>query len=423
MKFSIYNTRLSLSPNTDIIFNSATAESVIVPKNLRLDLQSISPEMIASFQNKGIIVSHDKDEKGAIWETFKNSARLDDSFILTINPTLRCNFRCWYCYESHQSQTVMTEDVILKTKKFITNISSQFKNIELSFFGGEPFLEFNHIVMPICEHLCSLAETKSISYNISFTTNGFLLTDAIINNLTNFNISLLQITLDGNEESHNKVRVSHTNNSFRTIISNIHKLAKAKLPVLVRINVTSKNIIGALDIPKFFDHFNNEEKRYLHVIVQQVWQDSKNDILDEIWALYYRFYEAGIMPWPRKFNFVKDICYADKLHSAIINYNGNIHKCTAMDFKETLSDGALDNMGNFDTSFAFNQRMLKRENNRICETCRIRPICNGGCLKNLIKNGKITNYCIHPTDKDKDKVVQDLIKEQLYMARLGLSWK
>lgn len=423
MKFSIYNTRLNLSANTDVIFNSVTADSVIIPKNLSLDLQSISPEMIALFREKGIIVSQDKDESGAIWDIFQNSTTSPDSFFLTINPTLMCNFRCWYCYESHKAQTVMSDDIIIKTNKFISNISSKFKNIELSFFGGEPLLEFNKIVIPICEHLRSIAETKGISYSISFTTNGFLLTDDMINKLTNFNVSLLQITLDGNEESHNKVRISHTNNSFRTIITNIHKLTKAKLPVLVRINVTSKNIIGSLDIPEFFNNFNKEEKEYLHVIVQQVWQDSTNDILDDIWALYSRFYEYGIMPWPRKFNFIKDICYADKLHSAIINYNGNIHKCTAMDFEESLSDGTLDDMGNFDTAPAFNRRMLKRRNNTICEACRIRPICNGGCLKNLIKNDGTLNYCIHPTEKDKDKVVQDLIKEQLYMAKLGLSWK
>lgn len=334
-----------------------------------------------------------------------------------------CNFRCWYCYESHKPKTTMPDDVILKTKKFLENISNHFKNIEMSFFGGEPLLEFNRIVMPLSDHLRILADSKGISYNISFTTNGYLITNDIVDKLKNFNVSLLQITLDGNEECHNKVRTSSTENSFRKIINNIHKLAKAKLPVLIRINVTNENITGALEVPRFFDDLNIKEKRYLHVIVQQVWQDSSNDILDNIWELYSRFYEYGIMPWPRKFNFIKDICYADRLHSAIINYNGNIHKCTAMDFEDNLSDGILNENGEFDTLLAFNQRMQKRKNNRICDTCRIRPICNGGCLKHLIKNKSAENYCIHPTDEDKDRIVRDLIKEQLYMDKLGLSWK
>lgn len=167
MKFSIYNTRLNLSANTDVIFNSVTADSVIIPKNLSLDLQSISLETIALFREKGIIVSQDKDESGAIWDIFQNSTTSPDSFFLTINPTLMCNFRCWYCYESHKAQTVMSDDIIIKTNKFISNISNKFKNIELSFFGGEPLLEFNKIVIPIYVNICGALQRQKV-FRIAF---------------------------------------------------------------------------------------------------------------------------------------------------------------------------------------------------------------------------------------------------------------
>lgn len=423
MKFSIYNTRLNLSQRTDIIFNAVTSDSVIVPKDLSLDISSLNPKMIKLFLEKGILVNKDKDESEEIWHTFCNSATSEDAFFLTVNPTLMCNFRCWYCYESHKPHTVMSNDVILRVKAYLSNLSRKFNRIELSFFGGEPLLQFDNVVIPICEHLRSISESKGVSYSISFTTNGFLLTDAMISNLKRYDIGLLQITLDGNEEAHNKVRVSNFSNSFRTIVANIHQLVREHIFVLLRVNVTSKNIEGALDIPRYFEDFTSDEKKCVNVVVQQVWQDYANDLLDEIWDLYSCFHKRGIMPWPRKFNFIKDICYADKLNSAIINYNGHIYKCTAMDFDTTQSEGVLTQDGGYDPTNSFYHRMHCRKSNSICEICRIRPVCNGGCFKQLVKNEGKTSFCIHPAEEDKDKVIRDIIKQQLYMTELGISWK
>ena len=56
MKFSIFNNRIPLSNNTDILFNSLSEESRIIPKNMILDVKTMTPEIITEFVNAGFII-------------------------------------------------------------------------------------------------------------------------------------------------------------------------------------------------------------------------------------------------------------------------------------------------------------------------------------------------------------------------------
>lgn len=48
----------------------------------------------------GMIVEDNINE----WENANSiyeASQKDNVYRLTVNPTLNCNFRCWYCYETH----------------------------------------------------------------------------------------------------------------------------------------------------------------------------------------------------------------------------------------------------------------------------------------------------------------------------------
>ncbi len=82
---------------------------------------------------------------------------------------------------------------------------------------------------------------------------------------------------------------SNKTDSFCTIVDNIRTMASVGMPVLLRINVTKENINSAYSIPEYINSFSDTEKSKVQVLIQQVWQDSQNDILDEIWGLYGEF--------------------------------------------------------------------------------------------------------------------------------------
>lgn len=422
MKLSIFNNRIPLSDNTDLLFNSFTEEGIIIEKKMNLSLIEMSSEFITILIKRGFLVDDEIDEYKKVYDIFKKNYTNDNIFKLTINPTLNCNFRCWYCYESHSTNSIMSIECLEKVKRSINWLSKKYKEIELAFFGGEPFLQYTNIVKPLIEYIDILSHNNQFKYQVTFTTNGYLLTKDIIKELTHYNIGISQITLDGGPDSHNKTRISKKKDSFFTIVKNIKKMVESDLPILLRINVTKDNIEDASKIVNYFKDIPNEKKIKIKVLVQQVWQDIKNDIIDEIWSLYSDFMDIGISPWPRRFNFYHDFCYADKLHSAVINYDGKIHKCTAINFDEKEPDGILSENGEIHIEEVFNLRLTKRRLNQLCKRCRILPVCNGGCSKN-IDQAKIRDYCLHPSEKDKNNVVKNIIREQLHMSKLGLSWK
>ena len=95
-------------------------------------------------------------------------------------------------------------------------------------------------------------------------------------------------------------------------------------------------------------------------------------------------------------------------NEAIINYNGNIYKCTATDFDKTERYGFLNEDGNIIWENDKHQKRLNTIlNNLPCQKCRIAPLCAGGCAQRGTEH--IHNeYCLYNYDeKFKDKLILD----------------
>lgn len=109
--------------------------------------------------------------------------------------TNKCNLRCKHCYffNNPTLNKCLPEPVILKIVKKLINEGI----LELSIGGGEPFC-FEKI-----KELLRLA-TKKIYVIVS--SNGLLINDSIIEFLSKLGNFTLQISLDGNENHHCKIR-------------------------------------------------------------------------------------------------------------------------------------------------------------------------------------------------------------------------
>lgn len=100
MKFSLYNNRIALSPITDIVYNALTNRFVAIKQTTDLShIDNLSPSTIETFQDNGMIVDDNIDEYVIVKEQWYDTVKYDNMYMLTVNPTLGCNFRCWYCYE------------------------------------------------------------------------------------------------------------------------------------------------------------------------------------------------------------------------------------------------------------------------------------------------------------------------------------
>lgn len=430
MKFSQFN---SIIPYEDkfALFNSFTQKVLfLVPELKELLIAGISegienmndvhPSFYQYLVENEFVIDSSLNEFEKVKALSKSVDENNQKYVLTINPTMNCNFKCWYCYETHIKQSKLTREMIGRIQTFIsaTADKEELKNFSLSFFGGEPLLYFKKDVVPIIDYFVEKCRQRNLFFDISFTTNGYLVDQDFIDYFNSKNIKCgLQITLDGYKEEHDKVRyVSKTKGSYEEIIRNIRLLIQNNFHVRLRVNYTDKNIHNTGKIAEEFADLPKEAQDNIMFDFHRVWQDSKVDdtsthLDNELDIIRDQGFNAtgGYSP-----NNVKESCYADKRNSAVINYNGDIYKCTARDFTTPNRAGYINENGELVWNDGYlDKRMSSKFNNKPCKSCRIMPLCNGGCSQHAMeKLGE--DYCVyHGDENEKSKVVKTKIDEIL----------
>lgn len=128
---------------------------------------------------------------------------------ITFQVTKNCNFLCRYCMyaapnniERDHENVNMPWSVAHKAIDFLLQHSCDAEILVVSFYGGEPLLNFN-LIVNIVEYLERKIHTKRIIYNT--TVNGSLLSNNVIDFLVKHNFRLA-ISLDGCEEIQNRHR-------------------------------------------------------------------------------------------------------------------------------------------------------------------------------------------------------------------------
>lgn len=412
MKLSIFNSRIQLSKDSDIIYNSLSNKFIGISPSKKLDdLSSLTERELSQLKTAGIIVDRNLDEYCTAVQLWKSHVFSKDSFLLFINPTLKCNFNCWYCYEDHSGNRSIDNPQIESIKIAIVKLLNKFPTLSVSFFGGEPLLTYDRVIKPLIEFAIQQADLLSKKIEFSFTSNGYLITDEMLTFFSKNRVKFLQITLDGGRTFHNKTRVSLANDSYDTITRNIKNLLSVNITVTLRINVTDENIDSCQDICDWLSELTSEEKNRLRVCVSIVWQVKKTELLlNKLDLLLDQICDMGIYAYSALHDNIRNMCYADCLNSMLINYDGNVFKCTAIDFKPEEREAYLNQNGEIAYCANLVNKVEKRLKNNRCKTCRVMPLCFGGCYKSVNENAN--DYCLYD-EKEKDKMVINIIKDRV----------
>lgn len=426
MKFSIYNTILPIGSSKYLLYNAAKDTFVIFKDNLYPLVNKRNPDEIHNINKvfseqlieSGAIINDNIDELAKIKELSESVIYNDSIYDLIINPTMSCNFSCWYCYETHDKSSRMDTDMIERTKLLIDNIIATkpgLKYFKLSFFGGEPLLYFKNVVMPIMSYVKKVCEQNKISDLHSFTTNGYLINDEMLEWFNDFEDVSFQITLDGNREKHNSVRFPSPNvGSYDNILQNVKQLLERDNKIMLRINYTKDNIDSVANILDDIQIISAANREKLTVNFQRVWQDSiSGNIDDMVYDIICSIKEKGFNATEPLLDNVSNPCYADRNNCAVINYNGDVYKCTARDFVATKREGYLDKLGNIIwENDALNKRLNIKFKNQSCLKCRIMPLCGGGCSQKAIEFlEKSDDYCIFGSN---DEIINHKILDRFY---------
>lgn len=150
----------------------------------------------------------------------------------------------------------------------------------------------------------------------------------------------------------------------------------------------------------------------LSVKFEHVWQDGGNQEQVRPYMRQVRdaFKEAGFRVGTDDIHY-RHVCYADTPQHLVINYNGDIFKCTARDFVSAQREGVLHDDGSVKLNDVYERRMRLRYVNPACLACKILPICNGGCSQSKIEAAKQTECYRGMSETDKDAYIKARVEE------------
>lgn len=420
MKTSKFISRIPLSESRTLYFGALKDMYVVVEKDvdnriLSGDLAGLAPKVAEDLRTAGITVSDGFDEDAELVRLIDGIDGATDCLQITVNPTINCNFRCWYCYEDHVVGSKMDAGVMKSVAAYLERYLSEnagTSQFNLSFFGGEPLLYFKDNVRPLIEMCDAVCKAHSVEMTVHFTTNGFLLRPEVVGFLAGYDTSF-QITLDGGREFHDRTRCTGAGaGSFDTIVGNIRSSLSAGCHVLVRVNYTEENIDSVEDVIEEFRDLPEDSKRGMRFDFQRVWQDvreaNKETIENKIGAYISDAKDAGLFATSHLVqDYVRNSCYGDKYNYLLVNYNGDLYKCTARDFAKTPPLGHLNPDGTATWhSPEYNERRRHAKFQRqACKDCRIAPLCAGGCRQKAMEHPD-DGTCLHGySEAHKDEIV------------------
>lgn len=112
MIWNPYSQLIPLHSGNQALFNYVNDSAIILTRELMKILmpllceENISqiklkhPQLYQRLCDNDFIIDQQNPTDWVI-EILKKKLRSDKIFRLTINPTLDCNLRCWYCYQTH----------------------------------------------------------------------------------------------------------------------------------------------------------------------------------------------------------------------------------------------------------------------------------------------------------------------------------
>jgi uncharacterized protein len=267
-------------------------------------------------------------------------------------------------------------------------------------FGGEPT-----IAMPILERiqtrLLALADKHQVDVDSGeIITNGYLLNAAMARQLREMQITRAQVTIDGPEQIHDQRRkLADGRGTYRRILDNLNESADL-MEIEIRINVDRENAESACEVVETLHERGILSRVKVHFGQVRSFGNACVDIRNRCFSdldfsqaqvrIYERLHEKGLYlyqyPAVRAAG-VSCAALADGYY--VVGPDGHMYKCW-----EDLSHGPPRAIGTvFDTTPADSNQKQNVEAYRSWDpftmedgrTCKILPVCMGGCPAHSIR--------------------------------------
>ncbi|EYF03096.1 radical SAM/SPASM domain-containing protein [Chondromyces apiculatus] len=399
---SRYNVRATTDTGQVILWNTlSTAISVFKPEQAPAVLQLLSAKgfesraegMAGYLSERGYLVKKGTDELRIFRHKFGQDHYRSDTLELILMSSEDCNFRCKYCYEDFARGT-MHPGIRQGIKKLVESRIKRLNRMSIRWFGGEPLYGWEAI-KDLAPFFSEMAAKHDVVFGSGITTNGYLLTPEVADDLFKWRVHGFQITIDGMPEDHDCSRPTRDGQgSFAKIFENVKALARRDddFRATLRVNFDQKNHKRFDEFIDLIQDFVGGDQRF-RISPRSVgrWGGENDETLavchDEERFVLMRELKAiagkrGLrVETLRDWNFVGgNVCYAARPYNMLIGASGKVMKCTVvLDKNENNVVGRITEEGELildDNRMAlWTEPAFERDSQ--CQKCAVLPSCQG----------------------------------------------
>lgn len=328
--------------------------------------------------------------------------------------TEACSLKCRYCFVNQNPRQMSLETAIKGAEYLYRNAIKNMSVPSITFFGGEPMLRYDDIIVPLVEYIEKNLTEKT--FDLSVTTNGMHLTEERLQFLKEHNIHVL-MSMDGDRETQDFNRPTHKDSSSYDVLEkNIPLLLKHFPDTLFRATISNtmahktfdnmcfaiKQGFGsmffipdvfALWTPEQINDLKSEMRKFSILFIRNV-REGKILRFNPLMEKFFEVYHINEAIGKKKPN-ISAKCGIGMGESGTITTDGTLIGCQQM---SSYSDDTFV-IGHIDTgedeakrlklAAMFDQRKITGLNK--CRGCKMKPICDGGCVaNNYLVNGDLT---------------------------------
>lgn len=407
-KLSKYN--YVVSENDEVyIYNILKRSFLCIPNDLWEcillnnfeELNDIELEMLLKY---GVILHNDVVELYVMQDILHAPLMSKENMGIFLSMTSDCNFICPYCYQDCRINNVekkyISKQNIDLVSKHIRN--SGVKNCNIVYFGGEPTLNQENLIYAMDK----IENIENVNVQHSIITNGFILTDEMLEAFRRVKSLLIQITIDGDKENHDKYRILNDGKkTFDIIYDNVKKLANM-FPncVSVRGNISLDDYKPYYDLVNRLVNDGLDNK--IHVWFEQIFDGQINKNSSETNMMNDKTIELLNYTMSKGFDVNMTVeygpCLAHSKYGITIDENLRTYYCPGQLYQNEI--GYISTQG--DHQISKNEWYKSLFDKKPCVySCEFGPLCYGGCLLNgdcrketikkmlpIVVSKKIQNY-------------------------------
>ena len=273
MQPSMFNVQVPVADGNDVfLMNTFSDAQILVSPDVTSLIDRVSRgdatlsdeerETLDTLVGNGFVVGSREDETAALDKYFLDLREDTEQLRVTVLTTLQCNFACDYCFQGdHGDYNKFAEKMSIESaRNVVAWIKKRLDEVRpekfvLTLFGGEPLLN-----LPVAYYLaeqCHAACTKrGVDQGISVITNGLLLTPDVVDRLTPYGLYGVKITLDGDHDTHNRMRpLRGGQGTFDKIVENVRRVAH-KVPITIGGNFDESSVDS---YPALLDFLREQE--------------------------------------------------------------------------------------------------------------------------------------------------------------------